>query len=230
MIAFAMLPTKDSVLLVDKPLDWTSFDVVRKIRALLRQRKVGHAGTLDPKATGLLIVCTGTKTKEIGQYVGLDKEYIGTMEVGVQTPSFDSETDVSETRPYEYLTNEQILETTKRFLGMQTQVPPMYSAVKYGGKPLYRFARRGKVLPREERTITVHAFEITHIELPFLHFRIVCSKGTYIRSLVNDYGLALGCGATLRSLRRTRIGQFSVTEAFTIDALTHILSKEQATA
>ncbi|MBP8976522.1 MAG: tRNA pseudouridine(55) synthase TruB [Bacteroidetes bacterium] len=209
----------DSVLFIDKPIDWTSFDVVKKVRSVFHLRKVGHAGTLDPKATGLLIVCTGSKTKDINQYVGLEKEYVGVMELGVQTPSYDSETEVVEYHPYDNISNEQIYNIAQKFVGTQTQVPPMYSAVKYGGKPLYRFARQGKELPRIERTIMIFSFEITSIGLPFVDFHVVCSKGTYIRSLVNDFGNTLGCGATLRSLRRTRIGSFSVDSAVTISAL-----------
>ncbi|HOV99460.1 MAG TPA: tRNA pseudouridine(55) synthase TruB [Bacteroidota bacterium] len=209
----------DSILFIDKPIDWTSFDVVKKVRSVLHLRKVGHAGTLDPKATGLLILGTGSKTKELNQYVGLEKEYVGVMELGVQTPSYDSETEVIEHCPFDEISKEQIYTTAQKFVGAQTQIPPMYSAVKYGGKPLYRFARQGEELPRAERTIMIYSFDITSIALPSVDFRVVCSKGTYIRSLVNDFGNALECGATLRSLRRVRIGSFSVDSALTISAL-----------
>ncbi len=210
---------KNLVLFIDKPIDWTSFDVVKKVRSVLKERKAGHAGTLDPKATGLLIVCTGQKTKEILQFVGLEKEYIGTMELGVRTPSYDSETDVIERRPYEHITLMQLLETAQKFIGTISQYPPMYSAVKYGGKPLYRYARRGKELPRLERQVQILSFDILKTTLPYVEFRVVCSKGTYIRTLVNDFGLQIGCGATLRSLRRVRIGSYTVDTALSVQQL-----------
>lgn len=207
------------VLLIDKPLDWTSFDVVKRIRWTYHLQKAGHAGTLDPKASGLLIVCTGKMTKEIERFVGLEKEYLGTMELGVRTPSFDSETEVSERRPFEHVSREQMEEVAKGFLGRQFQTPPMYSAVKHRGRPLYKLARRGKSIEREAKEIEVREFEILQFKSPFVDFRIVCSKGTYIRSLVDDAGVKVGCGATLRSLRRTRIGPYHVRDAITIEQL-----------
>ena len=208
------------VLLIDKSIDWTSFDVVKKVRALFNVRKVGHAGTLDPKATGLLIVCTGKQTKCIEQFVGLEKEYTGTMKLGVRTPSFDLETEVSESMDYSSITSQQVIETANLFLGKQSQLPPMYSAVKYGGKPLYRYARSGRTVERAEREINVVHFDIRQIYFPYVDFSITCSKGTYIRSLIDSYGLRLGCGATVTALRRVRIGGHVVSNAQTIQQLT----------
>lgn len=207
------------ILFIDKSLDWTSFDVVKKIRSLYNIRKVGHAGTLDPKATGLLIVCTGARTKEINNFVGLEKQYTGTMMLGVRTPSFDTETAVSETRDCSAVADHQIKETAKSFLGKQFQIPPMYSAVKYGGKPLYRYARSGRTVEREEREIEIQNFDIVDVQVPRVDFSITCSKGTYIRSLIDDFGSRLGCGAMVSALRRVRIGEYSVSNAKTIQQL-----------
>jgi tRNA pseudouridine55 synthase len=208
------------VLFLDKPLHWTSFDVIKKVRVLFDVRKVGHAGTLDPHATGLLIVCTGKKTKCIEQFVGLEKEYTGTCKIGERTPSFDTETNAHEWKDCSAITEEQIRETAKIFIGKQLQVPPMYSAVKYGGKPLYKYARRGRTVERVEREIKISGFDILHIREQYIDFCIVCSKGTYIRSLIDEFGLRLGCGATLTALRRTRIGEHSISQAMTIEQLT----------
>jgi tRNA pseudouridine55 synthase len=216
----------DAVVLIDKPRGWTSFDAVNKLRRMFRLPKAGHAGTLDPQATGLLIVCTGRKTREVDAYVGLEKEYVGTMELGVRTPSYDSETDVVETRPLSDLTMPLIEETAAALTGLQEQEPPMYSAVKYGGKPLYAYARRGRTVERQSRTVEVKEFEIVCVKLPLVEFRVVCSKGTYIRSLVNDFGLRLGCGATLRELRRTRIGSITVAQAHSFEQLEAIAHTE----
>lgn len=205
--------------LIDKPLGWTSFDVVKRIRWTFGMKKAGHAGTLDPQATGLLIVCTGTKTKEIKGFVGLEKEYHGTMELGVRTPSHDSETEVVERREIREVTLEALQSVTREFIGKQLQTPPMYSAVKHRGKPLYKYARRGKSIERVPKEIEIVEFEITKFQPPFAEFRVVCSKGTYIRSLVDDVGQRLGCGATLRSLRRLRIGPYHVDRALTIEQL-----------
>ena len=210
---------RGEILLLDKPLDWTSFDVVKRVRSILQIRRIGHAGTLDPKATGLLIVCTGRQTKNIHEFVGLEKEYVGTMELGVITPSFDSETEPTERRSWSDVTREKIEEASLKFVGRQLQVPPMYSASKYGGKPLYKYARKGRTVPREPKEIEVADFEIRNVVLPFVDFRITCSKGTYIRSLVHELGQALGCGATLRALRRTRIGAHTVEAAMTLEEL-----------
>jgi len=207
------------VLLIDKSLNWTSFDVVKKIRALFDVRKVGHAGTLDPQATGLLIVCTGKRTKNIAQFVGLEKEYTGTCELGVRTPSFDMETAVHESRDFSAVTVQQIKNVAESLLGKQFQLPPMYSAVKYGGKPLYQYARSGKTVERASREIDVKKFEILNVHMPYINFCIVCSKGTYIRSLVDELGIRLSCGATMTALRRIRIGEYTVEHAKTIDQL-----------
>lgn len=207
------------VLFLDKPLNWTSFDVVKKVRVLFDVRKVGHAGTLDPNATGLMIVCTGKKTKSIEQFVGLDKEYTGTCELGVRTPSFDTETAVHEWRDSSAVSEQQINEAAQTYLGKQFQLPPMYSAVKYGGKPLYKYARLGRTVERVEREINISCFDIVSLRGLLVDFCIVCSKGTYIRSLIDEFGLRLGCGATLTALRRTRIGDYRVTNAMTIEQL-----------
>ena len=207
------------VILIDKPLNWTSFDVVKKVRVLFDVRKVGHAGTLDPNATGLLIVCTGKKTKSIEQFVGLEKEYTGTCEIGVRTPSFDTETAAHEWRDTSAVTEQKMREVAKDFIGKRQQLPPMYSAVKYGGKPLYKYARAGRTVERMEREIHVLCFEIIQVCNQCVDFLIVCSKGTYIRSLIDEFGLRLGCGATLTALRRTRIGDHRVDQALTIEQL-----------
>jgi tRNA pseudouridine55 synthase len=208
-----------AVLFIDKPLDWTSFDVVKKVRMLFDVRKVGHAGTLDPKATGLLIVCTGKKTKSIDEFVGLEKEYMGTCEIGVRTSSFDTETAVYERKDSSDISEQQIKDTVQSFLGKQLQMPPMFSAIKYGGKPLYQYARAGRIVDRTEREIHIIRFDILDVRNPSIDFCIVCSKGTYIRSLIDEFGLRLGCGATLTSLRRTRIGDYDVTKAMSIERL-----------
>ena len=216
---------KGEILLFDKELDWTSFDLVRKLRNFLcretgvKKLKVGHAGTLDPKATGLMIVCTGNKTKSIEQFVGLEKEYTGSCELGVRTPSFDMETAASEIKDSSEVTQQQIEFAAKSLLGRQLQLPPMYSALKYGGKPLYQYARSGKTVQRIEREIDVSKFEILKVHAPYIEFCITCSKGTYIRSLVDEMGVRLGCGATLTALRRIRIGEFTIGKAKTIEQL-----------
>lgn len=207
------------VLLVDKPLDWTSFDVVNKIRKKLGIKKVGHAGTLDPLATGLLIICTGKKTREIEQYMGLDKTYTGTIVLGAESPSGDLETEPVPVADPSNLTAEQIHEAARAFTGPISQVPPAHSAVKVGGKPAYILARKGKSVELKPRTVVIHEFEITAINLPEVSFHVRCSKGTYIRSLVRDFGAHLKVGAYLSSLRRTRIGDFRIEDAATIDAI-----------
>lgn len=207
------------VLLIDKPLTWTSFQVVNKLRWHIRQTfdikkiKVGHAGTLDPLATGLLIICTGKFTKKIHEYQAQTKEYTGTITLGATTPSYDLETEVNETFPTEHLTNELIHKTTAQFTGEISQKPPIFSAIKKDGKRLYELARAGETTEIKSRLVTVHEFEITKIDLPNIDFRIVCSKGTYIRSIAYDFGLALNSGGHLSKLRRTKIGNFSVDDA-----------------
>ncbi len=207
------------ILLIDKPLEWTSFDVVKKVRSLLNVRKVGHAGTLDPKATGLLIVCTGRQTKNIDRFTALEKEYTGALELGVRTESYDTETAVYERRDFSAVTDDRIRIAAAEFLGAHEQVPPMYSALKYGGKPLYRYAREGKVVDRAKRDITIRAFDICAIDRPYVEFRVICSRGTYIRTLVDDLGQKLGCGASLIRLKRTRIGENLLSNALSIDDL-----------
>ncbi len=211
------------VLLIDKPLTWTSFQVVNKLRWEIRQRfnikkiKVGHAGTLDPLATGLLIICTGKQTKQIDTYQGQVKEYTGTFTLGGTTPSYDLETEIDNTFPTAHITEELLHETTKQFVGEIQQKPPIFSAIKKDGKRLYELARKGETTEIKERTVTVSSFEITKIKLPEVEFRIICSKGTYIRSIAFDYGKALNSGGYLSALRRTKIGNFSVDDAFSVE-------------
>lgn len=205
------------MILIDKPLDWTSFDVVRKIRNTIRIKKVGHAGTLDPLATGLLIVCTGKFTKKINNYMAQEKEYSGHFVLGATTPSYDLESQPENFREYKVISEDQIYKTTQQFTGDILQMPPIYSAIKKKGKPVYLLARKGIDVKLEPRPVNIKEFEITQIQLPEVHFRVVCSTGTYIRSLANDFGAALGCGAYLGSLRRTRIGAFPVEDASTVD-------------
>lgn len=201
------------VLLIDKPLHWTSFDVVRKIRNRLRIKKVGHAGTLDPLATGLLIVCTGKFTKKINEYMASEKEYTGTFTLGAVTPTYDLESLPEQQKDFSMINAEQLHATTAKFTGEIDQFPPIYSAIKIKGTPMYELARRGEEVELKSRKIRISEFELTTIELPVVHFRIVCSTGTYIRSIAHDFGQALGCGAYLSQLRRTRIGGFSVDAA-----------------
>ncbi|NSL90301.1 tRNA pseudouridine(55) synthase TruB [Chitinophaga sp. Mgbs1] len=206
-----------AVILINKPLTWTSFDVVRKIRNLTRA-KIGHAGTLDPLATGLLICCTGKMTKKINEYQAQEKEYTGTFTLGATTPTFDKESEPENFKDISGI-DEAVLEAaTAPFLGEIMQLPPIHSAIKQNGKPIYLLARKGVDVKVEPRKITISEFEITKIELPVVHFRVVCSTGTYIRSLANDYGAQLGCGAYLSSLCRTRIGAFTLAEATDMDA------------
>ncbi|WP_456376920.1 tRNA pseudouridine(55) synthase TruB [Lutibacter sp.] len=211
------------VLLIDKPLEWTSFQVVNKLRWHIKQKfgikkiKVGHAGTLDPLATGLLIICTGKFTKKINEYQGQIKEYTGEFTLGATTPSYDLETEVNKTFLTEHITEELIYNTVTQFMGEIDQVPPIFSALKKDGKRLYELAREGKTTEIKARKITISAFEITKIELPKVEFRVVCSKGTYIRSLAYDFGKALNSGAYLSKLRRTKIGNFKVEDGMKID-------------
>ncbi len=211
------------VLLIDKPLEWTSFQVVNKLRWHIRKRfdikkiKVGHAGTLDPLATGLLIICTGKFTKKIEEYQAQVKEYTGEITLGATTPSYDLETEINETFPINHISEELIIEATKKFTGEINQKPPIFSALKKEGKRLYELARAGETTEIKPRRITIEEFEITNINLPKVEFRVVCSKGTYIRSLAYDFGLALNSGAHLSKLRRTKIGKFKVTNGMKID-------------
>ena len=207
------------VLLVNKPLEWTSFDVVKKLRYKLKVKKIGHAGTLDPLATGLLILCTGKKTKEIENYQLQEKEYTGTLMLGKTTPSFDLETAVDSECDISHLQEDQIIATATKFEGLQTQTPPVYSAVKVDGKRAYQSAREGEKVQLKAREVRIDKFEITAIALPEVSFRVICSKGTYIRSLVRDFGEALQVGAYLASLCRTRIGTFKLSEAKSIEEI-----------
>ena len=207
------------VLLIDKPLTWTSFQVVNKLRWHIRKTfnikkiKVGHAGTLDPLATGLLIICTGKFTKKIHEYQAQVKEYTGTITLGATTPSYDLETEVNQTFPTEHINEELIHKTTLQFIGEISQKPPIFSAIRKNGKRLYEIARTGETTEIKSRQITINEFEITKIDLPNVEFRVICSKGTYIRSLAYDFGLALNSGGYLSKLRRTKIGNYSVDHA-----------------
>jgi len=206
------------VLLIDKPLEWTSFDAVRKIRNLIRIKKVGQPGTLDPLATGLLIICTGKFTKRINEYMAREKEYTGSFTLGATTPTYDLESEPENFKPIESVTQEQIQNTLPQFTGQILQVPPVHSAIKLEGKRVYELARKGKEVKLDPRAVTISEFTITSIEFPLIYFRVVCSTGTYIRSLAHDFGQALGCGAYLSSLCRTRIGEFKLEDAMTIEA------------
>lgn len=211
------------LLLIDKPLEWTSFQVVNKIRWLIRREhkikkiKVGHAGTLDPLATGLLILCTGKFTKRIENLQGQIKEYTGTLQLGATTPSYDLETTVDRTFPTDHLTEDRIRAATTQFIGAIDQYPPVFSAIKKEGKRLYEFARAGEAVEIKARTISIEEFEITAIRDLQVDFRVVCSKGTYIRSLAHDFGKALSTGAHLTALRRTRIGTYRIEDAMSLD-------------
>jgi tRNA pseudouridine55 synthase len=205
------------VLLINKPFQWTSFDVVRKIRYLTKTKKVGHAGTLDPLATGLLIVCTGKFTKKINEYMAQEKEYTGTISLGATTPTYDLESEPQNFKPFEHILQAQLEDTAKSFTGLIQQIPPIHSAIKKEGKRVYELARKGVEVKLEPRPVTISAFEIVKAELPTIHFRVVCSTGTYIRSLANDFGEKLGSGGYLSSLCRTRIGNFSLSDAMTME-------------
>jgi tRNA pseudouridine55 synthase len=201
------------VLLLDKPIGWTSFNMVQKVRHLTKVTKVGHAGTLDPLATGLLIICTGKFTKQINNYMGMTKEYTGTMVIGATTPTYDLESEPENFQSIDHIKEDQIKATTKQFVGPILQMPPQHSAIKKDGKRLYESARQGIEVKVDPRPITIESFEITYIDLPKIDFKVVCSTGTYIRSLVKDFGDALGVGAYMSALRRTKIGAFDVEDA-----------------
>ena len=211
-------------LLIDKPLNWSSFQVVNKLRWLIRKQydikkiKVGHAGTLDPLATGLLLICTGKSTKTINELQGQIKEYTGTITLGATTASYDLESEIEATFPTDHITTELIHETTQQFVGVIDQFPPVFSALKKGGKRLYEYARAGEKVEVASRQIEIKAFEITSIKENEVDFRVVCSKGTYIRSLAHDFGKALNSGAHLSKLRRTKIGDYDVAKALSVEA------------
>lgn len=210
------------LLLINKPYTWSSFQAVNKLKHALKKHpsllldgkfvhlKIGHAGTLDPLATGLLIICTGKKTKEISSFQDLPKEYTGTFFIGATTPCYDKEKEVDETYPTEHITPEMVYEAAKSFIGKQEQIPPMFSAVKVDGKRLYKMARVGQEIELKARAIEILEFEITTCNLPLVDFRIACTKGTYIRSIARDFGLALNSGAYLDALCRTKIGHFDI--------------------
>ena len=214
------LQDEGRVLLIDKPLEWTSFDVVNKLRYKLKIKKIGHAGTLDPLASGLLIICVGKMTKRIEEFMGMEKEYTGKFVVGQTTPSYDLETAVTEQQDISSLTETLIHQAAKSLTGKISQVPPTHSAIKIGGKRAYEFARKGQDLVLQPREVEIKEFEITGIALPEVTFRIVCSKGTYIRSIARDFGEALGTGAYLSELCRTRIGNYLLKDAIQPDAVT----------
>ena len=219
------------VLLINKPLTWTSFDVINRFRFFLRKQlgiqkiKVGHAGTLDPLADGLLIVCTGRFTKRIEEFQGQEKEYTGTFRLGATTPSFDLEHEIDHQYETAHITEAMIYAAAQQFTGDIMQIPPQFSAIKIGGKRAYKFARKEKEVKLDARLVNVREFEITRIALPDVDFRISCSKGTYIRSLARDFGEALNSGAHLTSLRRTRIGEFQLANAHELDGLMAELTK-----
>jgi tRNA pseudouridine55 synthase len=213
------MESQDRLILVNKPLGWTSFDVVNKLRYRLKIKKIGHAGTLDPLATGLLIICTGKMTKQIESYQAAEKEYTGVFVLGQSTPSYDLETEVTETKSISHLIEDDIRAAVSPFLGLIQQVPPLHSAIKVDGRRAYKLARQGQSANLKSREVTIREFEIQKIEMPNVHFRVVCSKGTYIRSLAHDFGEALGVGAYLTNLCRTRIGAFLLKDACSIEEI-----------
>jgi len=209
--------SEGEIILIDKPSGPTSFQVVSKIRKITGVKKVGHSGTLDPKASGLMIVCTGKKTKEMDRFINLNKTYTGIIRLGLTSPSMDTETECTELSLQKDLDEKKIFEVRDSFLGEIEQIPPMYSAVKINGKKLYNLARKGKSIVREPRKIIIEKFEIEKINLPDIHFSITCSKGTFIRVIADDFGKKLNSGGILAELRRTEIGEFRVDEAIRID-------------
>lgn len=214
------------VILINKPREWTSFDVVNKLRYATKAKKVGHAGTLDPLATGLVIICTGKFTKQIDEFQAQEKEYTGTITLGATRPSYDMETEIDQEFPTEHITEEMIHEAAKNYTGIIEQMPPAYSAIKVGGKRSYKAAREGKSLELKTRQVEIKEFEITGIEMPNVHFRVVCSKGTYIRSLAFDIGKALNSGAYLSALCRTRIGEFLLKDAEEVSEFVEKVQKQ----
>ena len=217
MAALPPSPDEPRIILINKPYQWTSFDVVRKLKFGLKVRKIGHAGTLDPLATGLLILCTGKMTKQIETFQAQEKEYTGTFVIGKTTPSFDLETEVGKEKDITHITTINIQSAVQQLTGEISQIPPIFSAVKVNGKRAYKSARNGENIKLKAREVVVKVFEITKIDLPEIHFRIVCSKGTYIRSIARDLGNILGVGAYMSSLCRTRIGDFKLADAQSIE-------------
>ncbi|MBY0424199.1 MAG: tRNA pseudouridine(55) synthase TruB [Cytophagales bacterium] len=216
------------LILIDKPTSWTSFDVVNKLKSSLNIKKIGHAGTLDPMATGLLVICTGKKTKEIDSYQGQDKEYIFELELGKTTASYDSETEVLEQHDISALTYQLVDDALASFQGPQLQMPPAYSALKINGKRAYKMARKGEVVELKPREITIHELELVDVDFPFVRARMVCSKGTYVRSLIHDLGQKLGVGAYMTALRRSRIGNFHVDQAFDIQSFVNFVKEKRS--
>ncbi len=220
------------IILINKPKDWTSFDVVNNIRIFLRKKinlgmiKIGHAGTLDPLASGLLILCTGMFTKRIEEFQEFEKEYTGTFVLGATTPSFDLEKEIDQTYDYLHITEEMVLATAKKFTGSFQQIPPIFSAKKINGKRAYRYAREDQDVFIEPKTVTISSFEIQRIDLPNVDFKIVCSKGTYIRSIARDFGSELNSGAYLTNLCRTRIGSFGIDDAYTLEQWRELIQKQ----
>jgi len=230
MLTFAAMQSTNSfeqgkIILMDKPMNWTSFDVVRKVRNLVKTKKVGHAGTLDPLATGLLIICTGKFTKRINEFMAQEKEYTGQFTLGATTPTYDLESEPSNFKSFDHLTDDEIKKATLQFTGEIMQVPPAHSAIKQKGKRVYELARQGIDVVLEPRKLFIREFEITAINLPVVTFRVICSTGTYIRSLANDFGHALGCGAYLSSLCRTRIGEFKNEDAMSMEEFEKVVMK-----
>lgn len=217
------------LLLIDKPLEWTSFQVVSKVRGLIKKScglkkiKVGHAGTLDPLASGLLLICTGKFTKQISTYQGQDKVYTGTMRLGATTPSYDMETEIDKEFPTSHLTADKLNAATTNFIGSTAQLPPVFSAVKKDGKRLYEYARKGEEVEIKPRTVKISQFDLTRIELPEVDFKVVCGKGTYIRSLAHDFGQEVQSGAYLSALRRTQIGDYHVEDALSLEEFIKLL-------
>ena len=220
------------MLLINKPIGWTSFQIVNKVRWLIKSQydlkkiKVGHAGTLDPLAEGLLILCTGKWTKKIDEFQSQDKVYSGVFRLGATTPSFDLETEINSRQSIEHIDKNILLKSTNKFIGDQFQIPPIYSAIKQNGKKLYEYARKGETIELKKRKINISEFKITKIELPKVHFKVKCGKGTYIRSLANDYGLELKSGAYLYKLKRERIGNFNLKDAISIEEFEKIINKK----
>ena len=234
---------RDQIILINKPLRWTSFDVVRKVHGILKRAatvsepqatnsklkiKVGHAGTLDPLATGLLILCTGSLTKKISEIQNAEKEYTGSFTIGSSTPSYDLETELSEPVSFDHVTEKLIFETSEKFKGKQMQIPPAHSAVKVNGIRAYQKARSGQAIDLQPKEVFIKEFEISAIDLPRINIRVVCAKGTYIRSLAHDFGRALGCGAHLSALCRTRIGDYALKDSLTIEDFMNKYSTETA--
>lgn len=217
------------LLLMDKPLKWTSFQVVKKVRWLIKQHcgirkiKVGHAGTLDPLATGLLLICTGKYTKKIQDFQGMEKEYVGTITFGGTTPSYDLETEIDKEFSFDHIAEKDLQKATQNFIGEIAQHPPVFSALKKNGKRLYEYARAGEKVKTNARTITINRFDLTRVDLPEVDFKVQCGKGTYIRSLAYDYGEYLNSGAHLSALRRTKTGKYTVEDALSIEDFTELL-------